>query len=108
MVRIDLLKEFGADRLAAVDIKDAYKFLVALAGKGPYCASFPNCWPCCVKISKVYFDSNGESSGSKKRKHAIKEAKECLGTTSCNDHKEDPDLFGDNNNEPANKEPKIN
>ena len=93
----DLLKQFGADQPAHQDLKDAYKYLIALAGKGHHPAPFPACWLHDLKAHKVYLDSIGESLSCKKRKRKIKEEKKAHITVALHDgDEEDTDLFGDN------------
>ena len=105
---VDLLKEFGVNCSTHVEVEDIYKYLLSFAGKSCTIKPFPSCWPHQVNVDKIFVDRNGESEGCQKRKHEIKKSKALLATASCNDHKEDPNLFGDDDNEPASKELKIN
>ncbi len=62
---IDLLKEFEADRPVSVLVKEAYKVLTSLSGNPLKATSVPSRWPCATKAHKAYYDSDGESPGTK-------------------------------------------
>ncbi len=105
---VDLFKEFGVNRSTHVEVEDTYKYLLSFAGKSRTIKPFSSHWPHKVNINKIFFDSDGKSDGCQKRKREIKESKALLVTTLRDNHEEDPYLFGNNNNKPANKELKTN
>ncbi len=102
-IHIDLLKEFGTQHSAEADVEEAYKFLLSFAGKGRTLKPYPSHWPQHILAAEAYFNSNGKSIGFKKRKRDIQESRAQLAVASGKVPKEDPDLFGDNqDDEPAN------
>ncbi len=108
LICIDLFKEFGVNRSAAAEVKDTYKYLLSFAGEDRTLKRFLSHWPHQVSVNEIFFDSDGESDGCKKRKREIKESKALMAVTSRDEPEEDPDLFGDDDDEPTSKELKIN
>ncbi len=92
---IELLKEFEADHPISVAVEEAYKLLTSYSGNPLRAKPFPSRWPYDTKAHKAYYNSDGESPGSKKKKRKFKEARARHSSALRDKPEEDPDLFGD-------------